>query len=246
MTAIPFHTAIPRYHQIAQLLRLRAAQSAEGGLATEQALCAEFGVSRTTIRQALAQLKGEGLLESRAGVGTRIVRPRVARTTYTRPSGDPLHAGLGSEPHIVTFGQALPPAAAAEFLGIPAGALALRIVRTHQMDGAPLSVVISWLAAEYAARITPAALRNATLHELLWQRYGVLQKKSVHTIRVARADANIASLLGIALADPVLYIQSSVSLADRRPVRWTENWFREDRYQYSAEMLWKKPTGKKR
>lgn len=245
MASIPFHTAIPRYHQIAQLLRLRAAQSAEGGLGTEQALCTEFGVSRTTIRQALAQLKGEGLLESRAGVGTRIMRPRVART-YTRPSGDPLHAGLGSEPHIVTIGQAVPPVAAAEFLGIPSAAQALRIVRTHQMDGAPLSVVISWLAAQYAARITPAALRSSTLHELLWQRYGVLQKKSVHTIRVARADANIASLLGIALADPVLYIQSSVRLSDGRPVRWTENWFREDRYQYSAEMLWKKPKEKKR
>jgi DNA-binding GntR family transcriptional regulator len=245
MTAIPFHTAIPRYHQIAQLLRLRAAQSSEGGLATEQALCEEFGVSRTTIRQALAQLKEEGLLESRAGVGTRIMRPRAART-YTRPSGDPLHAGLGSEPHLVTFGTAAPPAAAAEFLGIVPGALALRIVRTHQMDRSPLSVVISWLPAEYAARITPAALRNSTLHDLLWQRCGLLQKKSVHTIRVARVDTNIASLLGIALADPVLYIQSSVRLADRRPIRWTENWFREDRYQYTAEMLWKKPPGKKR
>ena len=61
-----------------------------------------------------------------------------------------------------------------------------------------------------------------------------------------RADARIAALLGITIADPVLYIQSSVRLAGGRPVRWTENWFREDRYQYTAEMLWKKPTRGKR
>ena len=242
---LPFHDAIPLYHQIAQLLRLRASGSEAGGLATEQALCAEFGVSRTTIRQALGALKREGLLQSRRGVGTRIVRAPAART-YTRSSGDPLHAGLGSEPRIVSFGMAVPPAAAAEFLGVAPGEPALGIVRTHELDRAPLSVVASWLPAEYGARITAAALRRATLHEVLWRRFGVLQKKSTHTIRVARADARIAALLGIAIADPVLYIQSSVRLAGGRPVRWTENWFREDRYQYTAEMLWKKPTRGKR
>jgi GntR family transcriptional regulator len=241
MAALPFHDAIPLYHQISQVLRLRAAGSEQGGLATEQALCAEFGVSRTTIRQALAALKRDGLLQSRRGVGTRIVRPRAART-YTRSSGDPLHAGLGSEPRIVSFGMALPPAAAAEFLGLTPGKPALEIVRTHQLDRTPLSVVASWLPPEYAARITAAALRRATLHEVLWRRFGALQKKSVHTIRVARADARIAALLGTTIADPVLYIQSSVRLADGRPVRWTENWFHEDRYQYTAEMAWKKPS----
>lgn len=245
MAAIPFHTAIPLYHQIAQLLRLRAAGGEPSGLATEHALCAEFGVSRTTIRQALAALKREGLLQSRRGVGTRLVRPRAART-HTRSSGDPLHAGLGSVPRIVSFGPAVPPAAAAEFLGLAPGAPALEIVRTHQLDRTPLSVVASWLPAEYGARLTAAALRRSTLHAMLWRRFGVQQRKSVHTIRVARADARIAALLGITIADPVLYIQSSVRLADDRPVRWTENWFREDRYQYTAEMLWKKPTRKKR
>jgi DNA-binding GntR family transcriptional regulator len=245
MRALPFHESIPLYHQIAQMLRLRVSASAADGLATEQKLCAEFGVSRTTIRQALAALKQEGLLESKRGVGTRIIRPRVV-TTLTRSNGDPLHAGLGSDPRLVLFGLAKPPAAAAEFLEMPLEDPALRILRTHQLDREPLSVVQSWLPAEVSGRITPSALRGTTLHDLLYHRYGLLQRKSTHTIRVARADAQIASLLGITLADPVLYIQSSVRLDDGRPIRWTENWFREDRYQYSAEMLWKKPTGKKK
>src|SRR5437763_378819 len=73
---IPFHEAIPRYHQIAQLLRQRAATGELGAKDgkkkgfTEQALCDEFGVSRTTIRQALGMLKRDGVLASRRGVGT--------------------------------------------------------------------------------------------------------------------------------------------------------------------------------
>ena len=62
---------MPRYHQIARLLRQRAAAGPAGF--TEHGLCAEFGVSRTTIRQALELLKRDGMLRSRRGVGSRIV-----------------------------------------------------------------------------------------------------------------------------------------------------------------------------
>lgn len=244
MGALPFHEAIPRYHQIAQLLRQRALAEAGGALATEQALCAEFGVSRTTVRQALAVLKRDGLLESRRrGVGTRIGRSRAR--THTRSSGDPLHQGLGSKPRVVSIGAKQPPREAAAHLGLAAGEPALRILRTHELGGEPLSVVDSWLPLAVAPRLSAAALRSKTLHELLWERYGLAQARSTHVIRVARADDRIARLLGVALADPLLQITSSVVLADGRPIRWTRNWFREDRYQYTAEMAWKKPGKRK-
>jgi GntR family transcriptional regulator len=64
----------------------------------------------------------------------------------------------------------------------------------------------------------------------------------VHTLRVARADADVASRLGIGLAEPVLRIQSKVYLDDGRPIRWTDNFFRDDRYEYVAEMEWPDPA----
>lgn len=245
MAALPFHDAIPLYHQIAQLLRQRALAEGSGGFATEQALCAEFGVSRTTVRQALDVLKRDGLLESRRrGVGTRIGRPRSR--AHTRSSGDPLHQGLGSKPRIVSIAADLPPAEAAAHLGLAPGEPALRILRTHELAGEPLSVVDSWLPLSVAPGLSAAALRRRTLHELLWERHGLAQARSTHVIRVGRADQRIARLLGVALADPLLRIQSRVVLADGRPIRWTENWFREDRYQYTAEMTWKKPGRRKK
>jgi len=242
MAALTFHSAIPLYHQISQVLRLRATDAREGKLETEGALCEEFGVSRTTIRQALAALKREGLLQSRRGVGTRIIRQRATRT-YTRSSGDPLHAGLGSDQRILSCRLGTPPAFAAQFLGLSPEEPAFGILRVHLIDRQPISVVASWLPSFCSELITPAALRRTTLHELLWRRFALKQKKSVHTIRVARVEARVAGLLGVALADPALYIQSSVLLADGRPIRWTENWFREGQYQYTAEMDWPAPDG---
>ena len=237
---VPFHSAIPRYHQIAQTLRQQAAAGAlgiGGGTATEARLCEQFGVSRTTIRHALALLKQEGVLHSRQGVGTRL-SGLTPRRMLSHAAGDPLHAGLGSVPRVVAVERAAPPPGVARFFGSAEGAPCLRLVRVHDLDGDPVSVVVTWLALAYARGITRAALARNSLHELLLQRSGVSLKRSVHTVGVVRADAGTASLLGVALSDPVLHIQASAYAADATPVRWTDNYFNEARYRYTAEMYW--------
>ena len=235
-----FATGVPFHHQIAQVLRGRIQSGAWGQGVTEQALCAEFGVSRTTVRHALGSLKHEGLLQSRRGVGTHGV-PRAGPTRLVRASGDPLHGAIATKPRVVASGKLAAPPEVAAFFGLAPGAPVLRVVRVHDVDGAPLSVVVSYLPAEFEAGLTPAALRGPT-HEMLWQRFALKQKRSMHALRVARADPMVASLLGIGLAEPVLRVQSSVYLDDDRPIRWTENFFREDRYEYHAEMEWPDPA----
>jgi GntR family transcriptional repressor for pyruvate dehydrogenase complex len=51
-------------------------------LPTENNLCDLFGVSRTVIREAITQLKSLGLVETRRGVGTTVIRHQPAETMY--------------------------------------------------------------------------------------------------------------------------------------------------------------------
>ena len=49
---------------------------AEGGkLPTESELATRFGVSRPTVREALARLRSDGVIESRRGSGSHVIRP---------------------------------------------------------------------------------------------------------------------------------------------------------------------------
>ncbi len=69
---------VPLYHQLAEALR--AALDAglvdpDEPLETEVALAARLGISRTTVRQALASLVAEGRLERRHATGTYVVPP---------------------------------------------------------------------------------------------------------------------------------------------------------------------------
>lgn len=51
-------------------------------LPTEARLCDMFAVSRTVIREAITQLKSLGLVETRRGVGTTVIRNQPAETLY--------------------------------------------------------------------------------------------------------------------------------------------------------------------
>lgn len=232
-------SSIPLYHQIAQVLRLRVesgAWGAGGSAPTEQSLCAEFGASRTTVRLALSQLKQAGLLESRAGVGTRHVDNTVKRK-IARSGGDPLHASLDARMKVVAAGQVAAPPAVAAFFSMQPGETVWHFVRLYTLGSTPLSVVDSYMPAHLGEAFDKTDLQQP-MHQLLWDRFGLQLDRSVHAVRVGCADVAIASMLGIALADPVLRIQSSVYLADGTPIRWTENSFREDQYEYMAEMNW--------
>jgi GntR family transcriptional regulator len=233
--SIPFSHAVPLYHQIALTLRGRAER---GVLSTEQQLCAEFGVSRSTVRQALGVLKQDGLLQSRRGVGTRFVAEPPARR-LTSSIGDPLHAGLGTAEKVISIERFEPPAEVRGFLAIGDEPVT-RLVRVHLLQDVPLSVVVTYMPSRYA----PRTLR-VSVHEHLWRRHGLLQKRSVHRIGVARADTMVAPLLGVAIAEPVLHVQASAYLDDDRPIRWTDNYFREERFAYQAEVEWKRPTARR-
>lgn len=239
---LPYNPAVPLYYQVAQVLRARLEGDDHRGsrLPTEHSLCQEFGVSRTTVRQALALLKQHGLLNSRRGTGT-FVSAGGSPVRLAQPSGDPLHQGLATKVRVVLIEHRLPPLRVAEFLNIPKGTPILRLIRVHSLDGSPISVVVSYLPGDLAPVITKANLRSATLHEILWKKAGLRLERSIHTIRVGRADEMVAPLLALPLAEPVLYIRSQAYLEGGKPIRLTDNYFNETRYEYVAEMRWHIP-----
>ena len=63
---------LPYYAQLKQLLlrRLESEIAAGERLPGEMALCEEYGVSRTVVRQALDELEAEGRVVRRKGQGT--------------------------------------------------------------------------------------------------------------------------------------------------------------------------------
>ena len=81
---------LPKYHQIYLVLR---EQLHEGrfahGLPGELALMRQFGVARVTVRRALQQLAGEGLIARERGRGTRPLAAGAAAGRRVRRRAQP-------------------------------------------------------------------------------------------------------------------------------------------------------------
>ncbi|GAA4618922.1 GntR family transcriptional regulator [Saccharopolyspora hordei] len=80
-------SAAAKYQEIAATLRSQidsGALSAGDQLPTEQALQEQFEASRTTVRQALKELRDAGLVQMRHGVGVFVAPPRVVRRLDSR------------------------------------------------------------------------------------------------------------------------------------------------------------------
>ncbi|NPC96677.1 GntR family transcriptional regulator [Nocardioides sp. zg-DK7169] len=76
---------VPQHRQLADLLtaEIRSGRYAPGArLPTEAELCAEHGLSRGTVRQAMRRLEDDGLILRRPGAGT-IVIAREAASRYS-------------------------------------------------------------------------------------------------------------------------------------------------------------------
>jgi GntR family transcriptional repressor for pyruvate dehydrogenase complex len=88
-----FHPLGPAKNRTAEVVERLAAEIASGRitpgarLPTEQEMTASLGVSRTVVREAVAVLRAEGLVETRQGVGAFVVRDVQRRPFRIDPDG---------------------------------------------------------------------------------------------------------------------------------------------------------------
>jgi phosphonate metabolism transcriptional regulator PhnF len=133
----------PIWKQIADRLQDACADSRLAGdarLPGEIRMAEIFGVTRVTMRRALARLQQEGILQARKGVGI-FVRPRPLR--YRLGHGNRFSDGLilpGAKIEAITLalGRGEAEADEAEALGLAQGDAVIRLTRLRVVDEAPV------------------------------------------------------------------------------------------------------------
>jgi GntR family transcriptional regulator len=233
---------IPLYYQLENILRSKI----EGGevlpnqkLPTEQELSKEYKISRATVRQALAALVSEGLLYRKQGKGT-FVTEKATQTKSIKLTGfteDLFSEGHQAEVKILEIKAVQAPERVATVLRIPAGENVVRFKRVRAVDGAPFSYVINYLMPNVGERIGERDLQHHTMLHLLEDKIGISLGTIRHAVESAKADVEVASLLGVSVFEPILYMETAVYSAEGQPVEAVDSYFRSDRYRYTVELI---------
>ena len=230
---VAYHPSVPRHLQIQRVLRGRIESGEWGGdhpIPTEMKLLAEFGVSRTTIREALGVLTRDGLIARHRGRGS-FVRPRAeCPRTVTN-----LILGYQAQIKVIKAETAAAPGHIAGPLGVERGTPLTRLVRLEIVDGAPLAVVVNYMRTTLGERIRPRDLTHISLLEFLRDRLRMRLGAIHQSIEARLPDVETAGLLGIDLTAPVLTVRLVVTDAGGRPVEVSDTFYRADRYRYEVE-----------
>ncbi len=201
---------------------------------TEQALCAEFGVSRETIREALRTLEAEGLISRHAGRGSFVsATPRPQRERrLTGPVEDFTELKLDTAATVLEAAAVEAPGDVAEALGCEA---VFRIVRLRRFEAEPLALHEAYLPVEVGRRLAELDLTHTTLINELGGTLRIASYEAWQRVEAVCADTEVARLLGVTLGAPLLFVTRQLRRTDERPLVLFRSHFRADRYFYTVE-----------
>jgi GntR family transcriptional regulator len=205
-----------RYREIADDLRGRvtSGELAVGALLpSESELAATHGASRVTVRKALAELKGAGLVDSRQGFGWFVAGAPLRQSLRDLTTIERQIAAAGRTPgrELVRFAIVPTPA---HLAGVIATDTVLEVGRIDRVDGRPFAVATVWVRSDLASGLSPRAVEQRPLSEQLPVQLG----GAVQTIGAVAATARDARALGVPRGAPLLRIERTTSAADGTPV----------------------------
>jgi GntR family transcriptional regulator len=201
---------VPLHRQLFLVLRdeiVRGALDPGEALPTEQALCDQFGVSRITVRRALADLSEEGLITRKHGVGSFVldgpsVRHRAVGGTYMDQMR---RVGFETEVHVLEYGPRGVPRSVAELMGPRDRILYALRLRRARRTGEPLMITEVWLPLELSDVVTEQALVDRPLYELLADA-GVRLDNVDNEMTAEVAGPRFAQLLDTPIGAPLIRV----------------------------------------
>jgi len=155
-------------------------------LPSEAELGATYDASRVTIRKALDELRGDGVVDARQGIGWFVAADRLPQTlgALATIEGQLASSGRTSERRVLDFQFVDAPPHVAPLLGP-------RVLETRRLnlaDGSPFARVTVWCPDWLGAALSLADVERASFYELLPVEVGGATQTIGATL-VAAADA---------------------------------------------------------
>lgn len=209
-------------------------------LPSESDLGVQFGISRTTIRQAIGDMVNEGLLNRIHGVGTFVALPRIEKrmTMLTGFTQDMFSRGLAPSSKVLRREIHSASAQIARNLGIPEGESTVYFERLRLADQEPMGVDIIDLPLNRFPGLYDEDLGgNVSLYNLLTNRYGTQPARSSARVSAIGCPAEYAAALSLRRGSPVLQIIRTTFDQNDQPFEQVLALYRGDRYVYNIALF---------
>ncbi len=228
---------LPLYYQLKQIIAaaIRSGTWPRGGrIPTESELQAAYGLSRTTVRQALNELVRDGLLSRIQGKGTFVAASKM-ETSIERMhsfSEEMLQRGQKPSARLLSFRQVKLASTIAQHMHIPVGTAAIRYERLRTADERPVAYQVCWVRADLNVRLQRQDLEGRGSLFRTVESQGLRFAGAEESLEAIAASKKEARLLDISPGDPMVLVQRVWYLQDGSALGFGRMSYRGDCYRY--------------
>lgn len=212
-------------------------------LPTEREMCELFQVSRITVRQALASLENEGLIQRFQGRGTFVHRSQpekkrkfesLLNSNYSF-SEELKKQGVTPSMRVLSLTRipAQPPLT--DKLMVEPGHMIDVLLRLRLADDVPYAYETSYILSEYLNGATSEEVARDGLYNTMMKKCGVRPNKAVEIFEAGIAPEFIAEMLGRKGIVSVMQIER-IAYLDDKPVEYCTSSVAGDKYRFRVKL----------
>lgn len=230
---------VPLYYQLKEiLLEFIKHQGPYELLPPELELSRLYGLSRSTVRQALTELAEEGYIERHKGKGTMSLPVKIEQEfleVLESFNDEMQEKGLHPETSVLQLNLIKAGPSIGGQLELSSDEQVVYLKRLRNVEGSPIVIVESYLPAELyeLSGLLQEDLVHDSLYHLMRYRYKVSIEASRRVLEIRYALANEAKLLGIETGAATLYIETRSTDSEGVPIEYSRATYRADMSKFT-------------
>jgi GntR family transcriptional regulator len=234
MSTLSMDSDIPLYSQLVSIVKrnISAGTLSTGDLLPSEAeLCSTFGISRSTVRQAIGELEREGLVVRKQGRGTFVAQPKVRRKTEMVYSFTSEISSMGMTPSstLMEFEVIDPTPDIVKMLELGgADTKVYRFTRIRNVNGEPLILETSFYPQYIYPKLTRELLQTHSFYSLLYE-VGIIPANAVDSYEAVVISRKESELLNCKPGSSAFFVQRRTYAENGMVYEFTQSLIRADR-----------------
>ncbi len=206
-------------------------------LPSVQELAAQFGVSISSVREALKKLEALDFVEIIHGRGVFVRSPQMNwQARFTSFSETVQQQGKVPGARLLSSGTCPAPAQVAAQLGMSEGSPVYTLRRLRLADGQPVAIEDSYLPASRFPNLLEKYRDPMSLYHLMQTEYGIRPESGLQILQAVLVQAEESALLHVDQGSPGLLVNTIAYDAEGLPVEYGTSLFRADQYRYVVRL----------